>query len=262
MWTAVLATSLLVTPVGTLKAGWRRLAPGIAYRALKLVQHPEHGDGRLHVVRLEPSRAQLVVRSASALDRKNRTAAQWADDFEDIAVINAGMYETDYSTHTGYLRLGSHINSKVWTPQYKSVFFLREDGRAHIEDIDQQPANLARYAAVVQNLRLIKAPGRNVWAESSRQWSEAALAMDKEGRILFLFTRTPFPMRRLNRILLMSSLGITRAHHLEGGPEASLSIRSKGIRLDLCGSYETGFNEGDDNASQWALPNVIAVRVR
>ena len=45
--------------------------------------------------------------------------------------------------------------------------------------------------------------------------------------------------------------------YLEGGPEASLSVRAGGVSLDAIGSYETGFNENGDNTRQWELPIVI-----
>jgi hypothetical protein len=69
-------------------------------------------------------------------------------------------------------------------------------------------------------------------------------------------------MSTFNRRLLAAGLGVVRAQHLEGGPEASLSIRGAGAPIDLAGSYETGFNEADDNQHQWPLPNVIGVRAR
>jgi len=47
--------------------------------------------------------------------------------------------------------------------------------------------------------------------------------------------------------------------HLEGGPEASLSIHADGVDLDLAGSYETGFWPDDSNVRQWPIPNVIGV---
>lgn len=47
--------------------------------------------------------------------------------------------------------------------------------------------------------------------------------------------------------------------HLEGGPEASLSLRAPGLHVDLAESYETGFMENDDNESQWPIPNVLGV---
>jgi hypothetical protein len=67
-------------------------------------------------------------------------------------------------------------------------------------------------------------------------------------------------MAALSKLLLGLPLGILRAMHLEGGPEASLTIRAGGVRLHLAGSYETRFNENDKNRTQWRLPNVLGVR--
>ena len=66
-------------------------------------------------------------------------------------------------------------------------------------------------------------------------------------------------MQELNDKLLGLALGITAAMHVEGGPEASLSIHAGGVDLDLNGSYETGFNENDDEKAQWPIPNLLAV---
>ncbi|MBV8202615.1 MAG: phosphodiester glycosidase family protein, partial [Acidobacteria bacterium] len=101
--------------------------------------------------------------------------------------------------------------------------------------------------------------GVNVWQQSARRWSEAAIAQDREGRILFLFSRSPLTMHDFNALLLGLPLAIVRAMHVEGGPEASLSVHAPGIDLDLAGSYETGFNESDANPAQWPLPNVLTV---
>jgi len=48
--------------------------------------------------------------------------------------------------------------------------------------------------------------------------------------------------------------------HVEGGPEASLSIHTGELELDLSGSCETGFNANDLNHTQWPIPNVLGVR--
>ena len=68
-------------------------------------------------------------------------------------------------------------------------------------------------------------------------------------------------MRFVPALPLSLPLRITNAMHVEGGPEASLSIHTAGIDLDLNGSYETGFNENDDEREQWPIPNVLAVRL-
>ena len=105
----------------------------------------------------------------------------------------------------------------------------------------------------------IKAPGVNVWTNDAERWSEAALAMGDDGLVYFVFCQDGLTMPEFNRLLLSLPLGILRAMHLEGGPEASLSIRSPALRLDLRGSYETGFFESDANGVQWPIPNVLGV---
>jgi len=40
------------------------------------------------------------------------------------------------------------------------------------------------YSSAIQNLRLIKKPGINVWNRQNRKWSEASIGEDDKGRIL------------------------------------------------------------------------------
>jgi hypothetical protein len=35
--------------------------------------------------------------------------------------INLGMYQTDHSTHVGYLRNGAHVNSRRWLASYQAA---------------------------------------------------------------------------------------------------------------------------------------------
>ena len=47
--------------------------------------------------------------------------------------------------------------------------------------------------------------------------------------------------------------------YLEGGPETSLYVSVNGTVIQKFGSYETGFNENDENNRFWLLPNIIGV---
>lgn len=243
---------------------WRDLQDGVAYAAMRVVEKPAFGDGLFHVVRIDPTRAQLWAYASSIEEVDPRTAAEWAKQKDLAVVINAGMYEEDHRTHTGYFRVEAHTNSDRWLSSYKSALIVPR--RSHLPptrliDLDaEEKPEFTDHDVVVQNLRLIKSPGRNVWAENGRQWSEAAVAMTRGGEILFVFSRTPFSMRDFNAKLLSLRLDVVRAMHVEGGPEASLSIRAGGIDLDFSGSYETGFVENDRNQRQWPLPNVLGVR--
>lgn len=265
---APLAAERLASPTtehGPRAPVWRSLGPGAEYAAIALSPKPALGDGTLHVVRVDPSQATMRVRMAAQLGGRPRTAREWCDNPRVVAVVNAGMYDRDLSTHIGFLRIGDRIGSARWVSAYRSILLL---GARHpdlpaaaIRDVppDGRAADFAGYDTVVQNLRLIRDPAVNVWSQSDRRWSEAAIALDRQGRILFLFCRSPFTMHDFNALVTGLPLGVTRAMHVEGGPEASLSVRGPGIEVDLSGSYETGFNPSDDSKRQWPLPNVVTV---
>jgi hypothetical protein len=121
---------------------------------------------------------------------------------------------------------------------------------------------LKDYASAVQNLRLVKRSGLNQWSQQSNKWSEAALGEDSAGRILFIFSRTPFSMHDLNQELLASDIGLLAAQHLEGGPEAQLYVNAGGVEMELYGSFETSFQENDSNRIAWPIPNVLGVEPR
>jgi len=258
------AALLMVASLGAGAAEWKELQAGVSYATIRVADKPAYGDGLFHVVRVDPAKAGLRAYAAS-LDRvEARTAAEWAKRKNLAVVINAGMFDIDdRRAHSGYFRIGDHTNSGHWVRSYKSALLVPRSSQpppARLIDLDgDEVPELSDYAVVVQYLRLIKSPGTNVWTENGRRWSEAAVAMTRGGEILFVFSRTPFSMRDFNARLLALGLDVIRAMHVEGGPEASLSIHAGGVDLDLCGSYETGFVESDENERQWAIPNVLGV---
>jgi uncharacterized protein YigE (DUF2233 family) len=229
---------------------WKSLQPGVDFTTVALKPH-----GTLYVVRVDPQQATLDVGLASEKG-SSRTAAAWSRDAGMSVVINLGMFQSDQRSNVGYLRHGSHANNPRFNA-YRSVL-AANPGTLWV-DLDQGKPDLSKYNIVVQNLRLIAAGRKNVWAPTSRRWSEAALAQDSKGRLLFLFSRSPYSMHDFNALLLKLPLDIQRAMHLEGGPEASLSIHAAGVDLDLSGSFETGFSENDANVRQWPIPNVLGV---
>jgi hypothetical protein len=235
--------------------GWRTLQPGV-----ELAQVGPEAT-RLYLVRIDPKRAALQAVMASATDGQPRTAAEWCRTRKLAVAINMGMYRDDKRTNAGHAHAPGHANNPRWNPKYNSALGLGARAAVMLDlDVAGARERLADYGTVVQNLRLIRAPGRGVWSQQERRWSEAAVALDKDGRVIFAFSRSPHSMYDFNQRLLGLPLGISAAMHVEGGPEASLSIHTGGVDLDLNGSYETGFNENDDERAQWPIPNVLAVR--
>lgn len=245
---------------------FKSVSKGVEYGIFspRAVGYPEP---KIHIVRIDPGQAKLGLLLASEEKIENKTVSDWCKDYRMITAINAGMYLKDYKTNVGYLRKGSYIQNKRWNKKYLSVlaFNPKMPGiePAVLVDVDTQDPGrildkLSRYDAVVQNLRLVKGNGINVWGKSEKKWSESAIGFDRQGRVLFIFCRYPLDMWQFNENIKSLGLGITRMMHLEGGPIASLSIRSKNLKLDLAGSYESNSNSSG-NDSQYPIPNVIGV---
>jgi hypothetical protein len=268
-WAALLIlclTSVAVagSPPADPAQAWTRLADGVEYRTFVLDAEAKV-PGTLHVVRIEPAKAPLALGLASQDKRGKRTAEQWCADLHAVAVINAGMFQTDQLRNVGHLVNGAHVNQAAWNDYRSALVFGPKNATAapaRLLDLDAGHTPAEAYRSAVQNLRLIKAPGKSVWKPNGRAWSEAAVAQDDHGRILFLFSRAGYEMSVWNQRVLALPLGVVTAMHVEGGPEASLSLCTATPARHLAGSFETGFHANDDNPAQWAIPNVLAVLSR
>ncbi len=260
--------SLLPTPAAS---DWKVLAPGMDLRYVTAKKPSSVGDSRIVILRMDPRLWQLEMLGISETgESSGHTARAWSQSRKFSAAINAGMFSTDYKTHLGYMGSAIHINNSRSNAYQSVAAFEPRDPQSlplfHIFDLDAPgthfPDILKDYASVLQNLRLVKRPGLNQWSQQERKWIEAALGEDDAGRILFIYSRSPFTMRDLNDELLAAGIGLVAAQHLEGGPEAQLYVHVGTVEMELCGSYETSFKENDSNSAAWPVPNILGVRPR
>ena len=251
--------------------GWKAVEQGMELRFLEAQKEGVQSNSPIAILRIDPALWDLEVLGTSRTgESSGHTARDWCQRHNLTAAINAGMFGTDQKTHVGYLQYREHVNNSHQN-NYQSVaaFDPRDSAvasRFRIFDLDAPGVAfqgiLKDYASLVQNLRLVKRTGQNQWGQQERRWSEAALGEDRDGRILFIFSRVAFSMHDLNQELLASDIGLVAAQHLEGGPEAQLYLQAGQTKLEMFGSYETSFREDDNNAAAWPVPNILGVRPR
>ena len=266
-----LVVSWLACAVAPAAERWTQLSPGLDAGVFVPPTSITSATARIVVLRIDPRLWDLKFRGLSNTgEPTGLTARQWCERHNLTAAINAGMFASDSRTHLGYLRSGEDINNGQLNA-YQSVAAASPLGesqsqRFRIFDLDDSGTSVAAiqkdYALVVQNLRLLKRPGVNRWPEAPRRWSEAALGEDAQGRILFIFARSPLTMHAFNRALLSLDIGVMAAQHLEGGPEAQLYWHVGKDEAEAFGSYETSFLENDNNAAAWPIPNVLGIQRR
>jgi hypothetical protein len=267
------ASVILALAFGALIASgapeWQTLAPGMELRYV--TPHGASGsNSAITILRIDPKQWELALLGTSQTgELAGHTAREWCMKGKFTAAINAGMFSTDGKSHIGYMRNGEYVNSSKRNSYQSVAAFNPHDGGTaafRIFDLDAPGVSfegiLKDYGAVVQNLRLIKRAGVNAWPSQAKKWSEAALAEDDGGRILFIFLREPFSMHDLNQELLGAGIGIVAAQHLEGGPEAQLYFRAGGVEKEMFGSYGASLQVNGGNTIPWPIPNVLAVRPR
>ncbi len=217
------------------------------------------------VVRADLAVYQLRVLT-KAEEGSSLPAPQWRERYKLVAVTNAGMF------HAQGVPVGMVIQDGIAVSKDNTKFLgylafgprSPNDPPAVIAGRDCPGFDLAalrtRYRSVVQSGRLLGCAGEALpWADT-KQYSAAAIGIDREGRAVFLHARAAVHMTEL--ALAVSALGMSGALFLEGGPEASLVVRGSNGELSRVGSYETNFVENDENKSFWWLPNVIGLEAK
>lgn len=250
---------------------WTPLAPGLELGTFAINKPSPMGDSQITILRIDPKLWELVLISKSwNSESKNKTVRDWCENYKLTAAINAGMFNADYATHVGYLASRGQVNSSQVNKYMSVAAFDPRKGKGlpefRIFDLDDPSVTmdtiLGDFSSVVQNLRLIKRPGKNQWSQQGKMWSEAALGEDSSGRVLFIYSRSLLTMNDLNRKLLSLGIGLVAAQHLEGGPAAQLYIRIGNVTHEMFGSYETSSRENNGNAAPWPIPNILGVRPR
>ena len=244
---------------------WEPLATGVELAEFDASLKSTVGDSRVTVLRVDV--AQRPVRLLSAKREGFSTepdAEAWAKLRGLLAVTNAGMFHPD-GRPVGHARIEGQVLNGSRRKQYQAFLVLDpvEKGLPAVRmldpDCDDVEALLPRYRTVLQSIRMVDCKGRNRWSAQPRLWSAAVLGLDTQGRLLFIHSRSPYRMHDFVNLLQKLPLGVARLMYLEGGPEATLHVAAPGRTVRRVGSFETGFNENDDNREYWALPNVLGV---
>ena len=252
-----------------LTASWNDVGEGLSYQIFDAEKKSLIGDSKIVVVKINPNIYNINLFSSEQYKHERLTAKEWSEKYNLTVVINAGMFQTDHSSNVGYMKEFDYMNNG-YINSYQSVaaFNPKNPNMDPFKIFDIEKINgvlkkghireiINNYNSVVQNLRLIKRPKENRWSQQKKKWSEVALAEDKDGNVLLFFCRSPYSMYDFNEMLINLPINIECAQHLEGGPEASLYIKSSDVELAFNGSYESFFVEADNNNTFWTLPNII-----
>ena len=244
---------------------WQQLEPGLDLGEFISQQRSETGDSVVRVLRIDPHYFELKLMNASATDNgRALTAREWCRQYGLVAAVNASMYQQDYRTSVSLMRTRAHTNNARLSKDMAILAFdrLSPDVPA-VKIIDRECENFSdwkdRYGTVVQSIRMLSCTGRNVWSPQPQKWSTAAIAVDWQGRVMFIHARSPYSTHDLINILRQLPLNIARALYSEGGPQAQLFVNGGGRQLEFVGRVESGIGETSAVAIALPIPNAVGV---
>ncbi|MFM7021410.1 MAG: phosphodiester glycosidase family protein [Flavobacteriales bacterium] len=262
----ILFSLLSMAPVSN-GPDWKKLDSGLEYLLIDAPVKSSHNNSKIDVLRFDPKKFKLNLLCAAEKKSKGKNIDDWCKQNAALAGVNAGMFKLEGScdVSTGYMKNGAYINNPSLNLSYKLVlaFNAKDSSVAPIQLIDLtcQDWNKLRdkYNCFSQGIRMMDCDGKNTWQLQEKKWSVVTIAEDKSGNMLFIFCRSPYRMHDYINMLKKLPLNLKKMMYLEGGPEASFYLNTGDTIVQKYGSYETDFNENDDNSNYWSIPNVLAL---
>jgi hypothetical protein len=220
-------------------------------------------SGLLTLLYFDPARFELRLLTA-AEQGEARSADRWLEDFGLVAVVNSSMYMPNHRS-TGLMVNHERVNNPAVNPTFGGFLafgsadpgldpwlFIGEDCEGFsVEEIRRD------YPVVVQNYRLLDCAGESITWTDTRSYSAAAIGRDSRGWLVMAHSGVACPTSEFARWLALPRFGLTDAHFVEGGPDASLMLRDGGQELRVIGSRPgvrpSGFRD---------VPNVLGVVAR
>lgn len=243
---------------------WETLDSGLFMAEYTSPKKSILGDNVITILKIDPKVYDFNLFSAKEKGEQPKTAEEWAKSKNQIAVINAGMYQMDHATNLGYMKNYDLINNSRISKDNTIVAFNRTNNSVpEFQIIDKTCQNWEelknQYNSFSQSIRMVDCNQKNRWSQQNKRWSTVAIGKDKKGNALFIISRSPYTVHDFVDIVLQAPLNLYNLMYLEGGPEASFYLNHATKQKAVMGSYETGFNENDENNLFWEIPNVIGI---
>lgn len=247
---------------------WKQLMDGLQYVELDAPDKSVVNDSKLTLIKVDVRKFDFDFLTASE-HRGARIAPDWANEFDQNLIINAGMYKYNKAqSNKGYLKHYNHLNNPVKSDYYNAMLAMHPKDKSKapfaIYDITKEPwENLkTQYHSLCQGMRMIDGDGNGM--EFSKRPDQSCsmiiAATDTDGNFYIVFTRSPYTHRTMIKYLQGLPLNIRTTVYLEGGPETSLYLNTGDTVVAKYGSYVSNTCDNDDNDHFRLVPNVIALR--
>lgn len=248
---------------------WKTLMDGLQYAEVDAPDQSVVNDSKLTILKIDTRRFDFEFLTASEHGRRMRTAPDWAKEFDQNIIVNAGMYNYNHShSNKGYMKNYDHLNNPKKTTRNNAMLAMHPKDKQklpfEIFDITCQDWDSIKYQyhSFCQGMRMISCTGEAMGFSKrpDQSCSMVIAATDTAKNLYLVFTRSPYTHRTMISYLQGLPLSIRTTVYLEGGPEASFYVNTGDTVIAKYGSYISNTRANDDNDHFWEIPNVIAIR--
>ncbi|HNW89697.1 MAG TPA: phosphodiester glycosidase family protein [Bacteroidales bacterium] len=248
---------------------WNQLDDGLFYTEITGPHISKFSDSKVSILKIDPDFFNFELVASSESDSTLRTIRDWCELKSLTGGINAGMYSLkDHLSGVGLMQNFEHINNPVVKENFNALVVFNPKNKSlpplQIVDMVNQDwkSILKDYQSCFQSIRMIDNDGKAVYWEKKPELkcSMSVLAMDKPGNILFLFARSPYSANEFIDFMLKGGLQIQTAMYLEGGPEATIYVKTTKTEIEKFGSYVSYSKPDDSNSEVRKMPNVLGIR--
>ena len=243
---------------------WKELENGLLMGEFKSKHRDGADDPKILVVKVDPQRFALKLMTASENGGRKLSVKEWCERHQLIGAFNAGMYAKDGFTSVGYMKNFKHVNNGRLNKYNAVLAFNPVDSSVpEIQIIDRECQDFERlkgkYQTFVQSIRMVSCEQQNVWSQNTDGWSTVAIGMDKDHKVLIIFSQQQIPVHDFIEILLRLPISLLNAMYLEGGPQASLFLTTQNVTIERHGSWEGTSDDYHPVQVSWPIPNVIGI---
>ncbi len=248
---------------------WRQLSEGLDYAEINGPHVSKYSDSKVSLLKINPDFFTFSLVVATQYDSIQRTIKEWCEMKSLTGAINAGMYSLrDHISGTGYLQNFEHVNNPVFKEGFNALaVFNPKDKKVPpfqiVDMVNQDWKTIKKdYNSFFQSIRMIDNLRQGIYWKKKPvlSCSMSVLATDISGNVLFLFSRSPYSVNEIIKFMLNNPLDIQTAMYLEGGPEASLYVKTETSEIIKFGSYVSYSCPNNDNAELRKMPNILGIK--
>ena len=222
---------------------WRAGAPGFDWARTRILYGARFGPDDLYLARFDPGRHLFKPYHENEFAEPVNLSG-WDGRFPSArALVNGGQFYPD-RRYMGRLRRDGREISPDDHPKWRG--FLASGPRtgtggpeAAIIDLENPEPGLTpdNYLNVMQSFMLLDRTGRIRVRDTANLAARAAVAQDREGRLLLMMTPAAISLHDLALVLKEPGLGLVRVLCLDGGFESQFLWRRDGKTFRVTGQH-------------------------